>query len=385
MNQYHQRWHKIYQQQLVLHGYDADNAQLEVIDEFARIEAAMIGTATKIQKKTKLRGFFTPKTKPSATVQGLYLYGAVGRGKTFLMDLFCAHIPFAAKRIHYHHFMKSVHAQLKQISNQKNPLEIVAANFATQYRIICIDEFMVNDITDAMLLYGLLKSLSDRGVVIVTTTNIAPDDLYKDGLQRQRFLPAIALIKEQLAVHEISQGQDFRRTCLHIKQHFFSPLDSTTETALQELANSINSNLTVEEHGTISINQRQLNFVAKSEVMIRFSFAELCQGYRSQLDYIELAEQFAIFMVTDMPLLDEFHEDAARRFLWLVDELYDRRLELIISSAVPVTEIYQGKKMNFEFKRLQSRLIEMNSEKYGEKYGKLNSDKHERGNTSGKT
>ncbi len=368
MPNYTQRWQTIYQDSLAIKGYKPDIAQSDVIDIFARIEREMTLSSTKkARKKNSLLTYFLSKsTSEVAPVKGLYLYGTVGRGKTFLMDLFCTYVPFSVKRLHFHHFMKSVHDQLAQIKHQENPLAIIAADFAAAYRILCLDEFMVTDITDAMLLYGLLNHLTECGVVIVTTTNIPPDDLYKDGLQRQRFLPAIQLIKETMIVHEITAGRDFRRLCLQKSPHFFTPLNSETQRALRRIAMQLSEHLTVKEKGSICIYQRDIAYVMKSQEVIWFTFSALCEGYRSQLDYIELAKRFPVFIVSDIPVLDTFKEDAARRFLWLVDELYDRRLDLVVSSAVPVTEIYTGKKMVFEFQRLQSRLFEMQSEHYGE-------------------
>lgn len=368
MTEYTQRWQTIYRQAVQTAGYTEEAAQLSVISEFARIEAAL-HDANRRRQASPSTGFFSrffsqTAAKPTA-VQGLYLFGTVGRGKTFLMDLFCEHLPFAVQRQHFHHFMKSVHDALKQIKDQQNPLEIIAAEFAANYQVLCLDEFMVSDITDAMLLHGLLKGLIDRGVVIVTTTNIPPDDLYKDGLQRSRFLPAIALIKSRLVLHEIAAGQDFRRLCLSQHERFFSPLNAATQAELEHIAHELSEHLMIQTQNVISINGRDIPFIFQSQAVIWFSFAAICEGYRSQLDYIELAKRFPVIIVSDIPLLDEFQEEAAKRFLLLVDELYDQRIDLILSSAVPIETIYCGKKIQFEYQRLQSRLFEMQSVDYG--------------------
>lgn len=368
MKQQNIDWQKIYHDKLAVNGFTADVAQLAIIEEFARIEREMLQVAH--HQETPTRGFFSRfLSKPDAkapTVKGLYVFGTVGRGKTFLMDMFCENIPFSVKRLHFHHFMKSIHDDLKQIKDEQNPLTIIAADFAKDYRILCLDEFMVTDITDAMLLYGLLRELTDRGVVIITTTNIPPDDLYKNGLQRERFVPAIALIKAQLVIHEISAGLDFRRLCLTKHKRFFSPLNEETQQELETITQELSNHLQFERDTEITINGREIPFVAKSQEVIWFRFSDLCEGYRSQLDYIELAKLFPVMVVSDIPILDEYHEDAAKRFLLLIDELYDQRIALILSSAVPVSDIYTGKKITFEFDRLQSRLFEMQSESYAQ-------------------
>ncbi|MGY0399302.1 MAG: cell division protein ZapE [Ostreibacterium sp.] len=363
-------WQKIYQERITQAGYSPDRAQLAIIEDFSSIENSLsLSSGSSIKKS--LRVFFfsrllAKKEIQSPSVKGLYLFGSVGRGKTFLMDLLCEYIPYSVKRLHFQHFMKEIHNALTHIKNQQNPLEIIAKDFAKQYRILCLDEFMVNDITDAMLLYGLLKSLIDNGVVIITTTNIPPDDLYKNGLQRERFLPAIALIKDKLVVHHIENGQDFRRACL-APQHprFFHPLNEQSHEALVQITIELSEHLSLEKEDVININDRDITFIAKSAKVIWFSFDSLCEGYRSPLDYIELAKQFNVFIVSDIPVLDVFKEDAAKRFLLLVDELYDRRVDLILSSEVPIEAIYTGKKIAFEFERLQSRLFEMQNVNYG--------------------
>lgn len=365
MTQQLQRWQAIYQDRIAAAGYQADAAQLAIIKQFARIEDELTATIPAAKKSSGLLSRFLSQATPQQATNGLYLFGNVGRGKTFLMDMFCENIPFAVKRLHFHHFMKSIHDELKTIKDKENPLTIIAADFAADYRILCLDEFMVTDITDAMLLYGLLKSLIDNGVVIITTTNIAPDDLYKNGLQRARFLPAIDLIKSHCVIHEIADGQDFRRVCLQRHQRFFSPLSAQTEKELWQITEELSEHLHIEQRGVITINQRDIPFVAKSLEVIWFTFADICEGYRSQMDYIELAKQFHVMIVSDIPVLDAFNEDAARRFLLLIDELYDQRIDLILSSAVPIESIYTGQKIVFEFERLQSRLFEMQSADYG--------------------
>ncbi len=366
------RWQDIYQNEIAKAGYQPDNEQLLIVAQFARIQSELMADNSSQGGEKKvglLSRFFKTATASTDSLNnranGLYVFGSVGRGKTFLMDMFCEHIPYTVKRLHFHHFMKEIHDELKAIKDQENPLTIIAKNFANHYRILCLDEFMVTDITDAMLLYGLLKSLTDNGVLLITTTNIAPDDLYKDGLQRARFLPAIDLIKSHCVIHKIADGQDFRRVCLERHQRFFSPLNTEIEQELWQITNELSEHLYLEKNGVIEINQREIPFVAKSQEVIWFKFADICEGYRSQMDYIELAKQFHVIIVSDIPVLDEYKEDAARRFLLLIDELYDKRIDLILSSELPIEEIYTGKKIVFEFDRLQSRLFEMQSKEYG--------------------
>lgn len=368
-----QRWQDIYHQQLAKAGYQPDSEQLLIVEQFARIQSEIAATENHTDKTSdKKSGLFSRFLKSTTDTDslkkqanGLYLFGSVGRGKTFLMDMFCENIPYPVKRLHFHHFMKAIHDELKTIKDQENPLTIIAKNFSEKYRILCLDEFMVTDITDAMLLYGLLKSLTDNGVLLITTTNIAPDDLYKNGLQRARFLPAIDLIKSHCVLHEIADGQDFRRVCLERHQRFFSPLNAETEKELWQITDELSEHLYLEKDSVIEINQREIPFVAKSQEVIWFKFADICDGYRSQMDYIELAKQFHVLIVSDIPVLDEYKEDAARRFLLLIDELYDKRIDLILSSELPIEDIYTGKKITFEFDRLQSRLFEMQSKEYG--------------------
>ncbi len=359
-------WQALYTRRIEEKGYHTDDAQLAIIEQFSRIERAL--NACTGQQLASSSGFLSrlfSKPQPTETIDGLYVYGSVGRGKTFLMDLFCEHIDYPVKRLHFHHFMKEIHDELAKIKDREDPLTIIAADFAASYRILCLDEFMVTDITDAMLLYRLLQSLIEGGVVIITTTNISPDDLYKNGLQRERFVPAIALIKSHCVIHQIDEGQDFRRICLERHRRFFSPLTPEANEELEQIVQELSIHELLQRGGSIVINQRPIHFVAKSEQVIWFSFAELCEGNRSQLDYIELAKLFEVVMVSDIPVLDEFKEDAARRFLLLIDELYDKRISLILSSEVPVEQIYTGKKIGFEFDRLQSRLFEMQSSDYG--------------------
>jgi|SRR5690554_5001674 len=299
-------------------------------------------------------------------VTGLYFWGGVGRGKTYLMDSFFESLPFEQKiRVHFHRFMRRVHAELKTLSAQKNPLKIVADTISREARVICFDEFFVSDITDAMILGTLIEELFARGVTLVATSNIAPDELYKDGLQRARFLPAIALIKQHTQVVNIDGGIDYRLRALEQAELYHFPANEAAEQQLlacfQDLvpcADEIKSN------STIDIEGRPIMARYLAEDVAWFDFAALCDGPRSQNDYIELAREFHTVLLSDVPGLGASNEDQARRFINLVDEFYDRGVNLIISASRPLVELYSEGRLTFEFQRTVSRLLEMQSRDY---------------------
>jgi len=302
--------------------------------------------------------------KPVAPEKGLYFWGGVGRGKTYLMDMFYESLPFKQKmRTHFHRFMQLVHQHLNELKGEKNPLEQVAEHFSQQAIIICFDEFFVSDIGDAMILATLLDGLFKRGVSLVCTSNITPDLLYQDGLQRQRFLPAIALLNQHTEVVNIDSGNDYRLRSLQQAELYYFPLDANAENNLQRCY----YRLALKDgcHGAeIMVNGRSLSARCRSEDVIWFAFNELCDGPRSQNDYIELAREFHAVIISDIPVLSVDSEDQARRFISLVDEFYDRRVKVIISAAAPIIELYQGQRLQFEFERTQSRLLEMQSHTY---------------------
>lgn len=368
LSDYQSKWREIYRQALTHKAYDEDTAQLVIVDEFARIAYDL---ASKQAETPKNEGFFgklftkKPAEPTRPKVQSFYCYGTVGRGKTFLMDLFCAHIDVAVTRVHYHHFMKDIHERLKAVNDKESPLEQIARDIASELKVLCLDEFFVSDITNAMLLYGLLRGLLDNGVVIITTSNVKPDDLYKGGLQRARFLPAIDLINRDFNVIHIADGEDHRRATLASQPHFLHPLTTDNKQRLSEMVNELTRGQHLEHDGNVDVNQRDIAFKLRTSSLIWFEFSELCQTARSQLDYIELAKDYQYFIVSNLPELGIYEEDSARRLLLLVDELYDRRRDLLVTSEKPMTEIYSGEKMRFEFERLQSRLHEMQSSEYG--------------------
>jgi cell division protein ZapE len=297
-------------------------------------------------------------------IRGLYLWGAVGRGKTFLVDLFFASLPFEQKlRLHFHRFMGRVHAQLRALEGRADPLRDVAAHFARQARVLCLDEFFVTDIGDAMILGGLLKHLSARGVTLVTTSNIEPTQLYRDGLQRMKFLPAIALLQQDCEVLQLQAAQDYRLRALTEAGVYFTPLGERAEHALAACFERVAPGARRME-AEILVNGRDIAVKRRADGVIWFDFDALCEGPRAVADYIELAQSFNTVLISGVPQFTPQMEDAARRFVHLIDEFYDRGVNLVVSAATPITELYDGERLRAEFARTESRLIEMRSREY---------------------
>ena len=300
-------------------------------------------------------------------IPGVYLWGGVGRGKTYLMDWFVQDLPLPGKhRVHFHHFMRDVHARMARLPKQPDPLEVIAEGLSQETRVLCLDEFLVEDITDAMILHGLLGALFARGLTLVTTANTRPDELYRNGLQRQRFMPAIELLQRHTRVFELDGGRDYRLRALTEAGVFFVVDPSAPERAERQLADCF-ERLTGghrEPGETIEINDRSIAVRRHGADVAWFDFAALCGTPRAAADYIELAREFHTILISDVPILGPAHEAAARRFLVLVDELYDQRVKLILASALPVDRLYAGGLTDFAHARLISRLIEMQSEQY---------------------
>ncbi|MEO6065438.1 MAG: cell division protein ZapE [Lysobacterales bacterium] len=293
--------------------------------------------------------------------QGLYLWGGVGRGKTFLMDLLCASLPPALLlRRHFHRLMGEVHAELARLGNVRSPLAVVASRFAEGRRLLALDEFVVSDIGDAMILAEFLKQMHARGVGLVTTSNIAPRDLYRDGLQRARFMPAIALIERHCVVHELAGRQDYRLRALTRSPVYCVPADAQSDSALAAMFTDVASG-PIERDGTEDVNGRAIPFVMRSGGEIWFAFAALCEGPRAVADYIEIARDFHTVMIAGVPRFDGGNDDPARRFMHLIDELYDRNVNLVVSAAAEPLALYSGERLRREFERTASRLIEMQS------------------------
>lgn len=356
-----------YRQDLTRPDFHHDPAQERAVRRLQQVYDELL--ARPQETAPKKSGFLSrllgagPEEKPKP-VRGLYLWGGVGRGKTYLVDTFYHALPIDRKlRLHFHRFMRKVHDELKQFRDRQDPLKGVAGRFAKQARVICLDEFFVSDITDAMILYGLLQALFDNGVTLVTTSNIRPDDLYKDGLQRARFLPAIALIKEHMEILNVDGGVDYRLRFLEKAEIYHSPLDEKADRVLADAFEHVAPE-PGRTHVVLTIEGRPITARRLAGGVAWFDFKELCQGPRSQADYIELARLFHTVLISSVPVMDRQMEDEARRFLNLVDEFYDRNVKLIVAAAAPCEELYQGRKLEFEYRRTVSRLHEMQSHEY---------------------
>lgn len=299
-------------------------------------------------------------------IAGLYLWGGVGRGKTYLMDMFYESLSLPRKqRTHFHRFMQGVHERLKQQQGQKNPLDAVAADIASEAEVICFDEFFVLDIGDAMILAGLLRVLFQRGVVLVATSNVPPTELYRNGLQRERFLPAIALLEAHCRVLEIGEGVDYRLRSLERTTLYLSPIDADTEAALLANFNALApDHQDRRENLGLRILGREIEMRLCAGDVAWFDFAALCEGPRSAFDYVEIAREFHALILSDVPPLRDDRREQVRRFIHLVDELYDRRVKLILSAEVGLDRLYEGEALAFEFERTRSRLMEMQSQDY---------------------
>jgi cell division protein ZapE len=295
--------------------------------------------------------------------RGVYMYGGVGRGKSFLMDCFYSAVPLRRKtRLHFHEFMREVHRELADMQGTVNPLQVLGQRIARRYRLICFDEFHVADITDAMILHRLLQSLFDHGVGLVTTSNFRPDDLYPNGLHRDRILPAIALLNDKLQVINVDNGTDYRRRTLEHVKLYHTPLgaqaDAEMDAAFTELAE------THDENPILHIEKREIRARRKAGGVVWFDFRTLCGGPRSQNDYLEIATQFHTVLLSNVPHMPVRLASEARRFTWLVDVLYDRRVKLIMSAEVPPEALYTEGPLAHEFPRTVSRLNEMQSAEF---------------------
>lgn len=350
-----------YRQAVVSGSIEADPAQAAVMEKLDRIQTQLTAQPLAGRWWQRLVSRWQPEA-PAA--RGLYIWGGVGRGKTMLMDWFFASLaPGIGLRMHFHRFMQRVHHDLDTFKGVANPLNQVADGFAAEGRVLCFDEFFVADIGDAMLLAELMKALFERGVLLVATSNVEPKRLYENGLQRSRFLPAIDLIEAHCEVHWLDGPVDYRLRVLEKAELFHWPLDADADASLLRSFQALATD-TPKDNVELIVESRTIWARKMADDVAWFDFSALCEGPRSQNDYIELAREFHTVLLSDVPIFTTKKEDAARRFISLVDEFYDRSVKLIISAAAPIADLYQGNRLRFEFDRTQSRLLEMQSQDY---------------------
>lgn len=349
-----------YQSLMQQPGFVADQAQQHSIslldDLYARVSDE--------QPVIWWRRVFSPRGTWQP-LRGLYFWGGVGRGKTLLMDIFYQCLPdsVARERTHFHSFMNRIHAELNQLSDTTNPLQQVARDIAAKTRVLCLDEFVIIDIGDAMIMASLLEALFTEGVVLVTTSNAEPKNLYKDGLQRARFIPAIDLITRQCDIVNLDGDKDYRLRYLQRTDLYTVPHDASAEAAIRSYLKKYVTSSQLEQQELI-VNGRVLEHRFCAEDTAWFSFAELCETARSQSDYLELARFFSTLILSDIRQMNRDDDDVARRFVLLIDVLYDHHVNLICTAAVEPQQLYLGERLSFEFERTASRLIEMQSEQY---------------------
>ncbi|WP_111657301.1 cell division protein ZapE [Isoalcanivorax indicus] len=346
-----------YQRDLTRPEFFRDAAQARAVE---RLDALYHQLVSRSPSRSRL---FRRRPAP---VKGLYMWGGVGRGKTYLMDVFFESLPFTEKRrMHFHRFMQHVHHEMRARQGQKNPLVAIARDFAHSTRVLCFDEFFVTDITDAMILATLLDTLIAEGVTLVATSNIEPDGLYRDGLQRARFLPAIALLNNHTDVLNVDGGTDYRLRLLEQAELYHCPLGDEAEAFLAErFATLETEHANHRENVDLDVEGRPIRARKVSDDVVWFDFRALCDGPRSQNDYIELAREFHTVLLGNVERMGAASDDRARRFINLVDEFYDRGVKLIITAETPISELYIGGRLDFEFDRTRSRLLEMQSHDY---------------------
>jgi cell division protein ZapE len=348
---------ELYQQTLAERGFKADAAQLRAVEALQRCQDEWAGyKARRANAVTKLL------VRPPIP-RGVYMYGGVGRGKSFLMDCFFQAVPLTRKtRLHFHEFMREVHRELQELKGIADPLDELGKRIGRRFRLICFDEFHVADVTDAMILHRLLVALFRNRVSIVTTSNFHPDELYPNGLHRDRILPAIELLKAQLEVINVDAGTDYRQRTLEDMNLYLTPINDANEAALTQAFEALAE--AQDEDNKLMIEHRALYARRRAGGVVWFDFQTLCGGPRSQNDYLELASQFHTVILSDVPEMPVRLASEARRFTWLVDVLYDRRVKLIISAAVPADQLYTEGPLAHEFPRTVSRLQEMRSAEY---------------------
>jgi cell division protein ZapE len=346
-----------YQAELVARGYTADPAQLRAVEALERCAQEWA------HFKEKRSNAFKKLINRPEIPRGVYMFGGVGRGKSFLMDCFYNAVPLRRKtRLHFHEFMREVHRELAGLQGTVNPLDELAKRISKKYRLICFDEFHVADITDAMILHRLLAALFDNGVGLVTTSNFKPDDLYPNGLHRDRIKPAIALLNQKLEVINVDNGTDYRRRTLEQLELYHVPLGAVADASMRDAFDRLAE--CPDENPVLHIEAREIRSRRKAGGMVWFDFKTLCGGPRSQNDYLEIASQFHTVLLSDVPHMPMNMASQARRFTWLVDVLYDRRVKLILSAEVAPELLYLEGPLAHEFPRTVSRLNEMRSSEF---------------------
>ncbi|PKF62813.1 cell division protein ZapE [Psychromonas sp. psych-6C06] len=357
----------LYQADLQKPHFFADDSQAQAIQYLQRLYDDLQNRTPPTQSNGVFSRLFKRPEPKKNDIKGLYFYGGVGRGKTYLMDLFFNSLTSERKsRLHFHHFMLRVHKELTLLAGEKNPLVKIAKKFASETDLICFDEFFVDDITDAMILAGMFEALFAQGVVLVATSNIHPTDLYKNGLQRARFLPAIALIESHCEIYNLDGGKDYRLDRLTEAEIYHSPLGSEADALMSQTFESL-ANGEKHYNTPLMINDRAITTRAYSVDSLLIDCESLCDGPRAVADYIEIAIVYRTILLSNVPQMNLQTNDMARRFIAMVDEFYNHHVVLIISAEVDVYSLYAGHKLAFEFQRCISRLLEMQSQEYLQK------------------
>ena len=347
----------LYQAQLAERGYRSDPAQLRALESLERCESEWA------EYKARRRNAITKLLIRPPIPRGVYMHGGVGRGKSFLMDCFFQAVPLKRKtRLHFHEFMREVHRELQELKGVVDPLDELGRRMARRFRLICFDEFHVSDVTDAMILHRLLAALFANRVSIVTTSNFHPDALYPNGLHRDRILPAIELLKQHLEVINVDAGTDYRQITLQQVAMYHCPLGEEADRAMQEAFTRLAE--ARDDEPALQIEHRTLHALRRAGGVVWFDFRTLCGGPRSQNDYLEIAARFHTVLLTGVPQMSPRLASEARRFTWLVDVLYDRRVKLILSAEVQPDQLYTEGPMAHEFPRTVSRLREMQSAEF---------------------
>ena len=348
---------QLYEAELVQRGYRSDPAQLGAVAALERCENEWA------DYKARRSNALTKLISRPPIPRGVYMHGGVGRGKSFLMDCFFQSVPLTRKtRLHFHEFMREVHRELQDLKGTVNPLDELGKHMARRFRLICFDEFHVSDVTDAMILHRLLDALFANRVSIITTSNFHPDGLYPNGLHRDRILPAIELLKSKLEVINVDAGRDYRQQTLAQIDMYHQPLGATAEAAMKRAFEQLTE--AHDEDPVMNIENRSLRALRRAGGVVWFDFATLCGGPRSQNDYLEIAVRFHTVLLSNVPQMPPRLASEARRFTWLVDVLYDRRVKLVLSAAVPASELYTEGPLAHEFPRTVSRLREMQSAEF---------------------